>query len=266
MSYFKDKVCWVTGASSGIGEGIVKQLASEGAIVVLSSRRREELERVQKQAGLNDKNSLIVEMDLSESETFQQCYSEIIKVYKKVDILFNNGGISQRSLVKDTELSTYKKIFDVNFFGNIALTKTVLQDMINNKSGSIVVISSIVGKVATQLRSGYSASKHALHGFYDSLRLEVADDNIHILTVLPGFINTNVSLNALTGNGEKYNKMDDALSEGMSVEECSYRILEAIENKHSEVIIAGIKENFAVVLKKLAPDLLDMLLRSTKVT
>ncbi len=266
MSYFKDKVCWVTGASSGIGEGIVKQLASEGAIVVLSSRRREELERVQKQAGLNDKNSLIVEMDLSEPETFQQCYSEIIKVYKKVDILFNNGGISQRSLVKDTELSTYKKIFDVNFFGNIALTKTVLQDMINNKSGSIVVISSIVGKVATQLRSGYSASKHALHGFYDSLRLEVADDNIHILTVLPGFINTNVSLNALTGNGEKYNKMDDALSEGMSVEECSYRILEAIESKHSEVIIAGIKENFAVVLKKLAPDLLDMLLRSTKVT
>ena len=79
--------------------------------------------------------------------------------------------------------------------------------MINQKSGSIVVISSIVGKVATQLRSGYSASKHALHGFYDSLRLEVANDNIQVLTVLPGFINTNVSLNALTGNGEKYNNL-----------------------------------------------------------
>jgi dehydrogenase/reductase SDR family protein 7B len=266
MSYFKEKVCWVTGASSGIGEGVVKQLASQGAIVVLSARRKNELERVQKQAGLTHKNSLILEMDLSKPETFGQCYTEIIKVYKKVDILFNNGGISQRSLVKDTDLSTYKKIFDVNFFGNIALTKVVLQDMIDNKNGSIVVISSIVGKVATQLRSGYSASKHALQGFYDSLRLEVAHDNIQILTVLPGFINTNVSLNALTGNGEKYNKMDGALSEGMSVEECSYRILEAIENRQNEVIIAGIKENFAVILKRVAPDMLDMILRNTKVT
>ena len=266
MSYFKEKVCWVTGASSGIGEGIVKQLASKGAFVVLSARRKDELLRVQKQSGLTDTNSLILSMDLSNPESFQKCYTEVIKVFKKVDILFNNGGISQRSLVKDTELSTYKKIFDVNFFGNIALTKVVLQDMITQKSGSIVVISSIVGKVATQLRSGYSASKHALHGFYDSLRLEVADDNIQVLTVLPGFINTNVSLNALTGNGEKYNKMDDALNEGMSAEECSIRILEAIESKQSEVIIAGLKENFAVVLKKIAPDLLDKLLRNTKVT
>ncbi len=266
MSFFKEKVCWVTGASSGIGEGIVKQLASRGAFVVLSARRKEELVRVQKQAGLTDTNSLVLGMDLSNPESFQKCYTDVVKVFKKVDILFNNGGISQRSLVKDTELSTYKKIFDVNFFGNIALTKVVLQDMINQKSGSIVVISSIVGKVATQLRSGYSASKHALHGFYDSLRLEVTDDNIQILTVLPGFIKTNVSLNALTGNGETYNKMDDALSEGMSAEECSIRILEAIESKQSEVIIAGLKENFAVVLKKIAPDLLDKLLRSTKVT
>lgn len=266
MNDLKGKICWVTGASSGIGEGLVKKLKKQEAKVILSARRKDELIRVQKDAGFSDADCLILEMDLTNPDSFDSKYKLVLNKFGKVDVLFNNGGISQRSLVRDTELSVYKKIFDVNFFGNIALSKTVLPDMLARKSGAIVVISSIVGKVGTQLRSGYSASKHALHGFYDALRLEVSDENVQILTILPGYIKTNVSINAVTGAGDKYGKMDDAQENGMPPEECAAKIIQALKNNESEVIIAGFKENLAVALKRFAPDLLTHVLKNSKVT
>ncbi|MCB1157462.1 MAG: SDR family oxidoreductase [Leptospiraceae bacterium] len=266
MNQLKEKVVWVTGATSGIGEALVHNLKKEGAKVILSARREEELKQVQESSGLDTNNSLCLPLNLTETESFPDKYQQIKDKFGQIDILINNAGQSQRSLIKDTDLEVYRKLFEVNFFGNIALTKTILPDMMKRKSGSIVVISSIVGKVPTQLRSGYSASKHALHGFYDSLRLEVIEDNIQVLLVLPGYVKTNVSINAVTGNGKEYGKMDEATEAGMEPEECAKKILEAIKKGETEVVIAGFKENLAVTLKRLAPDLLFHIMRGSKVT
>ena len=266
MKDLTNKVCLITGASSGIGESLVGALKKEGVRIVLASRRKRELERVQKESGLDSSNSMIVEMDLRNPDSFPEIINSITKKMGAIDILFNNGGISQRSSVVDTDLKVYREIMEVNFFSNIALTALVLPSMIERNTGVIVITSSIVGKVATQLRSGYSASKHALHGYYDALRLELNGKDIQILNVLPGFVKTNVSLHARKGDGSEYGIMDDAQSNGISALECATEMIKAIKNGESEVIIAGFKEHLAVGLKRFAPDLLNHLLKNTKVT
>ena len=266
MRDLNNKICLVTGASSGIGESLVIALKKEGARIVLASRRIKELERVQREAGLDSKNSMIVEMDLKNPNSFPKIIDSITNKMGPVDVLFNNGGISQRSSVLETDLSVYREIMEVNFFSNIALTALVLPSMIERNTGAIVITSSIVGKVATQLRSGYSASKHALHGYYDALRLELNGRDIQILNVMPGFVKTNVSLHARKGDGSEYGIMDDAQLNGISALECSTEMIKALKNGESEVIIAGFKEHLAVGLKRFAPDILNHLLKNTKVT
>lgn len=262
----KNKVCLVTGASSGIGEALVPVLKGEGAKVVLASRRKSELERVQRESGLDASNSLVVEMDLRKPDSFSEILNSITKSMGPIDVLFNNGGISQRSSVADTDLKVYREIMEVNFFSNIALTGLVLPSMIERNTGAIVVTGSIVGRVATQLRSGYSASKHALFGYYDALRLELSDKNILIQHVLPGFVKTNVSLNARKGDGSEHGLMDEAQLGGIPASECAREMVRALKNGETEVVIAGIKEQLALNLKRFAPDLLSQILKSTKVT
>ncbi len=207
-TYFDNKVVWITGASSGIGKEFCIQLDQMGAILILSSRNENALVALKESLSHSEKHQIQV-LDLEDSSEFKNMTDSIISSHKKIDLLINNGGISQRSNVAETDLSIDRKIMEINFFGNVALSKAVLPHMIKNKSGHIVVISSIAGKFGFFLRSAYSASKHALHGFYESLALEQKDNGINITIVCPGKINTPISTNALNKKGEKNGQMDD---------------------------------------------------------
>ncbi|MFP4095393.1 MAG: SDR family oxidoreductase [Cyclobacteriaceae bacterium] len=264
MSYIADKVCWITGASSGIGEALSIAMSQEGAKLILSARRETELQRV-KQHCMHPERVKILPLDLTETESFREKCLEAIALFGKIDILVNNGGISQLSLAKDTSLEVDRKIMEVNFFGTIGLTKALLPHFMENNNGHIVVISSLVGKFGSPLRSGYSASKHALHGFFDALRAEHYRDHIRVTMVCPGFIKTQVSVNALIGTGEKQNSMDSAQNKGMPAMECARQIISAIRKNKEEVYIGG-KEKYAVYLKRFFPTLFSKILKRAKVT
>lgn len=261
MSVFYNKVVWITGASSGIGEALAKALASEGAQLILSSRRLDELERVKKT--LNSPKVLVLPLDLAQTDNTNELAKQVIEKFGRIDILINNGGISQRSLAKDTTLDIDRRVMEVNFFGTVALTKSVLPYMLKQQSGHIIVISSVVGKFGFYLRSAYSASKHALEGFFESLRIETYKDNIKILIVSPGKIRTNISVNAITENGGTHNKMDESTDKGLSAEECARQILNGIKNNKEDLLI-GRAEVRAVYLKRFFPKLFSKIIRKQK--
>jgi short-subunit dehydrogenase len=261
----QNKVVWITGASSGIGEALAYSLARKGAKLVLSARRKDELERVKKSCNRSDDDILILPLDLAHSQDFPEKVKEVFTHFQQVDVLINNGGISQRSLAKDTDLEVDRQIMEIDYFGTVALTKAVLPYMLAKKSGKIVVITSLVGKFGTPLRSAYAAAKHALHGFFDALRAECWQENLKVLMVCPGFVKTQVSVNALTGSGERQNKMDDAQANGMSAEQCAEKIVKAIMQDKEEVYIGG-KEIYGVYLKRFFPLIFSKMIRKAKVT
>lgn len=257
---FIDKVVWVTGASSGIGEALALAFSSEGAKVVLSSRNAAELERVRAVCDGGADRHLVLPLDLTQYDALPAAVSTVLERFDRVDVLVHSGGVSQRSLVKDTDLATDRAIMDLNFFGTIALTKAVLPSMLARRKGHIVPISSLVGYVGTPLRSTYSASKHALHGFFDSLRAEVAKDGISITIICPGYIRTNVSRNALTGDGSPLGTMDTTHQAAMLPEECARRIIDAVAKQKEELVVGG-NERWAVPLKRFIPRLVSRMVR-----
>lgn len=260
MTMFKDQVAWITGASSGIGEALALAFANAGAKLVLSARRKEELERVKKACGLDDTRCLILPLDLSDTSGIDQLTKTVIEKFGRIDLLVNNGGISQRSLAKETPIEIDRKIMEVNYFGQIAHTKSVLPQMLKQKSGHVIVISSIAGKFGFWFRTAYSASKHALQGFYESFRLETEADGIRTLIVAPGKIKTNISVNAVKSDGTSHNSMDKSTESGMSAEECARIILEAIRKNKEEVLIGG-REIKAVWIKRYFPGLFGKIIR-----
>jgi short-subunit dehydrogenase len=165
------KVVWITGASSGIGKAFVEYYHKKGCFVILSSRNLDALKDVVKGLDSNE-NTFVQALDLEKSDTFPEIVKSLIQQFGKIDILINNGGISQRGDASETALDIDRKIMEINYFGNIALTKALLPYFQKQKNGHIIVISSIAGKFGFYLRSAYSASKHALQGFYESLLLE----------------------------------------------------------------------------------------------
>jgi dehydrogenase/reductase SDR family protein 7B len=260
----KDKIVWITGASSGIGEALVYAYNALGARLIISSRNRDELFRVK--SNCKDKiNVHVLSLDLADSNSLSGKADEAIRIFGKIDILINSGGISQRSLALETDLKTEQRFLDVNFWGTVILSKAVLPQMIAHNSGSIIAISSLVGKFGTKYRSAYAASKHALHGYFDSLRIEIDNPNIHIMLACPGFIKTNVTINALTANGNAQGTMDDAQENGMLPEECAKQIIKAINSKKEEVYIGG-KEINGVLIKRFFPKLFAKIIRKAKVT
>ena len=256
MESFQNKVVWITGASSGIGEAIALAFAKEGAKLVLTSRRDEELLRVKNLTGLPDSSVLILPMDVTEFEKAQPAAEEIIKTFGRIDVMVHNAGVSQRSYIIDTDFDVYRKIMDVDFYSTVAITKAILPYMIQQKSGHFIVISSVAGKIGTIMRSGYNAAKHALHGFYDSLRAEGYKDNIKVTTICPGYIRTNISVNALNESGDKFGKMDSNQANGIPAEECARRILDAVKKDKKEIYIGGLKEVAAIYLKRFLPNVL----------
>ncbi|HKP73034.1 MAG TPA: SDR family oxidoreductase [Pyrinomonadaceae bacterium] len=257
---FKDKIVWITGASSGIGESLAYAFSAEGARLVLSARRADELERVRANCAGGEGAHMILPLDLTRFDELPEKAGQVLAHFGRVDILVNNGGVSQRSLAKDTSFEVDRALININYLGTVCLTKAVLPSMLERRVGHIVVVSSLVGHVGTPLRSAYAASKHALHGFFDSLRAEVWRENVNVTIVCPGYIRTDVSINAFAGDGSKFNRMDKNQERGMRPEECAARILDAVARGREEVLIGG-KEKWAVLIKRLWPSRFSKLVR-----
>ena len=171
MKQFKDKVVWITGASSGIGEALALEFATQGARLILSARREDELRRVAAATQLPELDLLVLPFDLNNTSNASGLAAQVINKFGRIDILINNGGMSQRSEAAETSETIERQLMEVNYFSAVNLTKAVLPYMKRQKSGQLVVLSSIAGKFGFYLRSSYSAAKHALHGYFESLRL-----------------------------------------------------------------------------------------------
>ena len=249
---YKDKVVWITGASSGIGEHLAYAFAQQGAKLVLSSRNRKELERVKSSCSGNTP-ILILPLDVQEFSSFPAAVDKVIEKFGFVNILINNAGISQRELAKNTDLKVDRKIMDINYMGTIGLTKALLPHFLHQQFGQIVSISSVMGKMGVPYRSAYAASKHALHGFFDALRGELARDNIKVTLICPGYVTTNVTINALKGDGSKNNQMAESTRKGMDPGLFAQKALRAIHREKKEIIISGAYERLGVYIRKFLP-------------
>ena len=239
---FREKLVWITGASSGIGEALAREFAKQGANLILSSRNIEKLTTLSEELSkTNMVRAEIVPLDLDDNNSIISAVDQVKRKFDKVDILVNNAGISQRSFVIETPVEIDRKIFETNYFGTITLTKALLPYMIQSGGGHIVVMSSVVGKFGILLRSAYSASKHALHGFFETLRCELSDKNIKVTIVCPGRILTNISVNAITKDGSLYGKMDEGQAKGVSASRMAKRILRAVRKNRKEIISGGIE-------------------------
>lgn len=261
---FKEKVVWITGASSGIGEALAYAFSEAGASLALSARNEAALERV-RAACKNPDDVMIAPLDVAEFERIPTVAKQIIDHFGYLNILVNNAGISQRALVKDTQLSVDQRVMDVNFIGTVAVTKAVLPTMLHQRFGQIVVISSVMGKIGTPLRSAYAASKHALHGYFECLRAEVVDEGLHVCIICPGYVNTNVTINALTGDGSPNKVKAESTAGGLSPAVFARKAIRAIAAEKDEALIGG-KELVTIYLQRFFPSLLRWVVRRMNVT
>ncbi len=265
MRSLDKKHIWITGASSGIGEALALEMAAKEVTLALSGRNVDKLEQIKKACEQKGAKVSLFPFDLEDIDAIPGVVRAIIKALGHIDLLINNGGISQRSLVEETPLSIDRKIMEINFFGNIYVTKALLPYMINNGGGHIAVTTSIVGRFGFPLRSAYAASKHALYGFYESLMIELAEKNIRVTMVCPGRINTPISLNALNNKGEKYNIMDHGQQGGMPAEKCAKIIVKGLKKGKRNILVGG-KETILVYFKKYFPFLFYNIVKKIKHT
>ncbi len=249
--YFSGKVVWISGASSGIGEQLAILTNKSGATVIISSRNFNALNLVKTKCLFSEKVHPI-SLDISQPDMIQPTVDQIVEQFGRIDVLINNAGISQRSRIEETGISVDRKLMEINYFGTITLTKSILPIMKQQRSGHIATVSSLTGQFGFHLRSAYAASKHALKGFFETLELEHSEINVTL--VYPGLIKTDISLKALNGDGEAHNKMDNHQSNGMSAQSCAKKILSAIAGKQKETVIGG-KETLLVYIKRFWPAL-----------
>jgi short-subunit dehydrogenase len=253
----RNRRIWITGASSGIGEALSYELSRRGARLVLSSRREDALEEVRQRCARSDEH-VVQTLDLAAPDSLQAAADAVREDVGPVDVLVNNGGISQRGTAVETEMDVVRRIMEINFFGAVQLTRAVLPSMIERQQGHVVVVSSLVGKFGTPLRSSYAASKHALHGWFDSLRAEVHDEGIGVTLACPGFVKTNVASNALYPDGTPLGP--EAEEKGIPPEQCATAIADAIENNTAEFTVGG-WETVGVYLKRFVPALFRRFIR-----
>jgi dehydrogenase/reductase SDR family protein 7B len=248
------KTIWITGASSGIGAALAIESAKKGASLILSARRKEKLEAVKNQCLSHTNEVMVLPMDIADEKSIQSAWQILDTEGRQIDILINNGGVSQRAFAAETETHVVRRIMEVNFFGAVSLTRLVMPGMIERRSGAVIVIGSLSGKFGWKMRSTYAASKFALQGYFESLRAEVAEYGIEVLIAVPGRIKTDISLSAVTNDGGTYNQMDAAQKGGIPAEQCASVILKALENGKKEVVIARM-ERLMIAIRFLIPGL-----------
>ncbi|XP_048408650.1 dehydrogenase/reductase SDR family member 7B isoform X2 [Stegostoma tigrinum] len=257
----QDAVVVITGASSGLGKDCARVFHAAGARLVLCGRNKQKLEElVTELTGMvtNKRKTHtphIVTFDLADLDTVNSSAQEILNCFGQVDILINNAGISYRGNILDTAINVDKDVMNTNYFGPVALTKAILPSMVQRRSGHIAVISSVQGKIAIPFRSAYAASKHATQAFFDCLRAEVEQYGVKVTVISPGYIRTNLSLNAVTGNGSKYGVMDKKTAEGYEPCVVAEAVLRAVCRGRKDVLLAGLLPTAAVYLRTLIPSL-----------
>jgi len=262
---YSNQTIWITGASSGIGEAFAEAYSKKGATLILSARNVQKLEALKSRLEHPEK-AFVVPLDLEDHESLSNKVEQVLSDYR-IDLLINNAGVSQRSLAKDTDITVYKRLMDVNYLGTIILTKQVLNQFLKHNHGKFVVVSSVAGKFGVPVRSGYSASKFALHGFFEALRAELKDTKIVITMICPGYIRTDISLKALTANGQPQNTLDDAQKNGMATDLFTKKAIKAIEGNKAEVYIGGFKETkLAVWVSRMFPSVFRKIIAQSKVT
>ena len=236
MGHFTNKVIWITGASSGIGEALAYKLSVEGARLILSSRRQAELERVRK--GCTNVGLVhVLPLDLQDTASLAGKTASAIALFGQIDIMVHNGGISQRSLVTETGMDVQRRVMELDYFSYVELTNHLLPHFLQRGAGHFVVVSSVMGKLGTPMRSAYAAAKHALHGFFDCLRAEVWHKHIKVTVLTPGYIKTNISLNAVTGDGSSLGVVGQDIGKGLDAGKAADQILRAIASGKFEVYI-----------------------------
>ena len=251
---FAKKTAWVTGASSGIGEALVKGLVARGARVILSGRRADALQRVAKDAG---GETLVIPFEATDYAALPGAVEKALNWKGGVDLLINNAGVSQRSLALDTSFEVYRRIMEVDFFAPLRLTQLVLPSMVERRSGHIVIISSVAGKIGAPLRTAYCAAKHACVGYFDALRAEIEKAyGVGVSVVTPGSVRTAVAANALTGDGTARGKSDANIDNGMAPENAAKIILDAIAGGQREIPVAEGMELAALQMRAANPDAL----------
>jgi len=253
---FADKVVWITGASSGIGEGMVKAFAACGAKVVCSSRNLDELNRVKDEcvaAGAEDGNLMVLPLDVVDFDAMPQTLQAVLDKFSRVDVLINNAGLGARDNVLNISMDVYRRIMDVNLFGPIALSKQVLPVMMEQGAGRIVGVSSMAGKIGVPLRTAYCPAKHAVCGFFDALRSEMAHFGIKVTTIVPGVVRTNAVANALTGNGVPIGAENGVMEGGLSVDEAVEVIIDQLAEGTDEITVATEGETQMMKMKREDP-------------
>nr|WP_310522090.1 SDR family NAD(P)-dependent oxidoreductase [Polymorphobacter sp.] len=245
------KTVWVTGATSGIGETLAKRFSQEGANVILSGRRIEAL----RQVGLACRgDTLELPFDVTDIEALPAIVAQAEAWHGPIDILVNNAGIAQRSLGKDTDFAVYRRIMEVDFFAPLRLTQLVMPGMLARRAGHVIMMASIAGKIGGVLRTGYSAAKHALIGYADALRAENEHAGLKVTVITPGYVKTNIAINALAGDGSVRGHTDDDIESGLSPAEAVAIIFEGLAAGKREIPVARGPIAEALKLKQLDPD------------
>ncbi len=253
---FDGKVVWISGASSGIGEGLCRAFARNGARVVLSGRNIEELGRVHDDCqalGAKEQNLMVLPLDVLDYEALPDAAAAVVAQFGSVDLLINNAGQGARAFCKDTSMEVYEQILGVNLLGAIALTKAVLPVMIEQGYGRIAGTASPAGKVGVPWRSAYCAAKHGVCGFFDSLRAEVAYHGIKVSLIIPGLVRTNTVANALTGDGEVIGAENGVMEQGLEIDEAAEIILAQLAAGVDEFLVGNGPELQIIEAKRKDP-------------
>ncbi len=256
----QDRLVWVTGACSGIGEALSYELSQRGARLILSSNRPDALEETRENCARPAAHA-VQPLDLTEPSTLRDAAERVHADVGPVDMLVNNAGIGQGGPIAKTDVDDVRRVMEVNFFGTIELTKAVLPHMRNRQEGHIAVVSSLAGKIGPPNMAGYAASKHAVQGWFESLRAEVHDDNIQVTVACPGFTQTNIFENALTSDEESRKEGKELVEQGMPPRTCATALADALEADKDEVTVASWSEKVLVSLKRFVPSLFRRLAR-----
>ncbi|KAM8825147.1 dehydrogenase/reductase SDR family member 7B isoform 2-T6 [Synchiropus picturatus] len=263
----KGCVVVITGASSGLGKECARVFHAAGARLVLCGRDSGRLQQVVEEltsaaAPLQTHTPRTVTFDLADTALVDKAAKEILECYGHVDVLINNAGISYRGNILETHLSVQREVMETNYFGPVALTQALLPSMVRRRGGHIVVISSVQGKISIPFRSAYSASKHATQAYFDCLRAEVEQFAIPVTVISPGYVRTNLSVNAVTGDGSKYGVLDKTTATGRDPNSVAQAVLWAVGQKSKDVLLAGPLATAAIYLRTLWPALFFALMSS----
>lgn len=264
MKKFQDKVIWITGASSGIGEATAYSFASEGAILILTALETDALEQVSVRCKeLGSPEAKVLPFDLSQKDKVEELAENAWNLFGQIDVFYNNAGISQRGKTIDTEMHVINKVMDIDFFAPVIMTKIILPKMIARGGGQLIVTTSINGLFGFPMRCAYSSAKHALYGFFETIQAEYYNENIRVTIVCPGRVQTKISFYALEKDGKQHARMDAGQASGCTAEEAARKIVRAVYRKKREVYV-GRQELLMVYIKRFFPALCAKIARTVK--